>query len=85
MAYRKTAIAIPQDVLTDVDRAAKEHGWSRSRFITEVLRRATRARRDAEVTRRLNELFADESIRAQQRQDADRLAENAVAWEDESW
>jgi metal-responsive CopG/Arc/MetJ family transcriptional regulator len=85
MPYRKTAIAIPEDVLADVDSAAKEHGWSRSRFITEVLRRATRARRDAEVTRRLNELFADESLREQQRRDADQLAEAAAAWEDELW
>lgn len=85
MPYRKTAIAIPEDVLADVDRAAREHGWSRSRFITEVLRRATRARRDAEITRRLDELFADEALRAQQRRDADELADAGVAWDDERW
>lgn len=85
MAYRKTAIAIPADVLEEVDEAARAHGWSRSRFITEVLRRATRARRDRDITRRLDELFADDAARAQARRDADELGGLAVDWDDERW
>jgi len=53
MPHRKTAIAVPAEILDEVDRAARARGESRSRFITRVLRLAVRARRDAEVTRRL--------------------------------
>ncbi|MFI5395180.1 MAG: ribbon-helix-helix protein, CopG family [Candidatus Binatia bacterium] len=85
MAYRKTAIAVPEDVLEEVDRAARERGESRSRFISRVLRLAVRARRDAEVTRRLDALFADESVREAQRRDAHELAELGIGWDSERW
>ena len=65
MTHRKTAIAVPEDVLAAVDRAARARGESRSRFISRVLRLAVRAQRDAEVTRRLDALFADEPLRAE--------------------
>ena len=85
MAHRKTAIAVPAEVLDEVDRAARARGESRSRFITRVLRLAVRARRDAEVTRRLDALFADESLAEEQRREADDLARHAVDWADERW
>jgi len=85
MAHRKTAIAVPAEVLDEVDRAARARGESRSRFITRVLRLAVRARRDAEVTRRLDALFADESVAEEQRREADDLARHAVDWADERW
>ena len=85
MAHRKTAIAVPADILDEVDRAARARGESRSRFITRVLRLAVRARRDAEVTRRLDALFADESLAEEQRPEADDLARHAVDWADERW
>ena len=44
-----------------------------------------RARRDAEVTRRLDALFADESLAEEQRREADDLARHAVDWADERW
>jgi hypothetical protein len=44
-----------------------------------------RARRDAEITRRLDVLFAEESLVKQQRGDADRLARLGVDWTDERW
>ena len=85
MAHRKTAIAVPAEILDGVDRAARAWGESRSRFITRVLRLAVRARRDAEVTRRLDALFADESLAEEQRREADDLARQAVDWADDSW
>ena len=85
MAHRKTAIAVPAEILDGVDRAARARGESRSRFITRVLRLAVRARRDAEVTRRLDALFADESLAEKQRREADDLARQAVDWADDRW
>ena len=85
MAHRKTAIAVPAEILDEVDRAARARGESRSRFITRVLRLAVRARRDAEVTRRLDALFADEPLAEEQRREADDLARLAVDWADERW
>jgi mRNA-degrading endonuclease toxin of MazEF toxin-antitoxin module len=58
MAYRKTAIAVPEQLLADVDRAAHARGESRSAYISRVLAVAVRAPRDAEITRKLDELFA---------------------------
>ncbi len=85
MPHRKTAIAVPEELLVEVDRAARERGESRSAFITRVLRAAVRARRDAEVTRRLDTLFGDEALRERQRREAEELAEAAVDWADERW
>ena len=85
MAHRKTAIAVPAEILDEVDRAARARGESRSRFITRVLRLAVRARRDAEVTRRLDALFADEPLAEEQRREADDPARYAVDWADERW
>jgi len=85
MAHRKTAIAVPEDVLDEVDRAARARGESRSAFISRILRLAMRARRDAEVTRRLDALFADEATAEQRREDAEQLSSLAVDWRDERW
>jgi metal-responsive CopG/Arc/MetJ family transcriptional regulator len=85
MAHRKTAIAVPEDILEAVDRAAHERGESRSRFISRVLRLAVRARRDAEVTRRLDALFADESVRQEQGREAHELAQLGIDWASERW
>jgi metal-responsive CopG/Arc/MetJ family transcriptional regulator len=73
MPPRKTAIAVPHDLLAAVDRVARERHESRNRFVTCVLWRAVRARRDAEITRRLNELFATPELARQQRADASEL------------
>jgi metal-responsive CopG/Arc/MetJ family transcriptional regulator len=65
MPLRKTAIAVPDDLLAAVDRAARARHESRNRFVTLVLRHAVRARRDAEITRRLNEFFATPDLARQ--------------------
>lgn len=85
MASRKTAIAVPEDLLADVDRAARQRGESRSRYITTVLRAAVRARRDEEITRRLNELFADEPSKEEQRRTAQALDDLGDEWTGERW
>jgi len=85
MALRKTAIAVPELILAEVDRAARERGESRSGFITRVLGLAVRARRDAEVTKRLNALFADESVSTGQRRETGELAELGIDWASERW
>jgi metal-responsive CopG/Arc/MetJ family transcriptional regulator len=85
MSTRKTAIAIPEELLSAVDRAAEAKGESRSRYITNLLRIAMKARRDAEVTHRLNELFASEVTADEQRRDIEHLDELGSDWTDERW
>jgi metal-responsive CopG/Arc/MetJ family transcriptional regulator len=85
MPLRKTAIAVPDDLLAEVDRAARERHESRSRFVTAVLRHAVRARRDAEITRRLNELFATPDLGKQQSREAAELDAIGTDWSNERW
>jgi hypothetical protein len=66
MATRKIAISVPEGVLREVDRAARSRKMSRSGFISQALARIARARTDAEVTRRIDELFADPRIAREQ-------------------
>jgi metal-responsive CopG/Arc/MetJ family transcriptional regulator len=84
-AIRKTAIALPAELLEDVDRAAHDLGESRSRYITRILRCAVRARRHAAVTRRLDELFADPELASEQRRSAAELDAVGSSWNDERW
>jgi metal-responsive CopG/Arc/MetJ family transcriptional regulator len=85
MAHRKTAIAIPADLLDEVDEAARSRGESRSRFISRVLALAVRARRDLEITRRLDALFADDVVADAQRREAEDLRALGLDWTDERW
>jgi metal-responsive CopG/Arc/MetJ family transcriptional regulator len=85
MPLHKTAIAVPESLLADVDRAASERGVSRSAYITRVLTVAVRARRDAEITRKLDELFADVRVKSAQRRGAATLDEAGTDWTDERW
>ncbi len=85
MPLHKTAVTIPVDLLTKVDQAARQRGESRSRYITRVLAAAVRARRDADVTQRLNELFAVDDVRDEQRRIADDLGRAGKDWDDERW
>ncbi len=74
MPSKKLAISVPVDVVEQVDRAAKQRGVTRSRYITDVLRRVAAARRDAEITRRVNALFADPGLVEEQKKTARELA-----------
>ena len=83
MPLRKTAIAVSDDLLAAVDRAARQRHESRNRFVTRVLRCAVRARRDADITARLNELFATPGIATEQRREATDLDAVGTSWTDE--
>lgn len=75
MTVTKFAISVPEEVMKEVDRAAAARGVTRSRFISDVLRKAARARTDAEITRQLDELFSDESLAAEQREAAEAFGD----------
>jgi metal-responsive CopG/Arc/MetJ family transcriptional regulator len=85
MSSNKIAITVPEDVLAAVDAAAKERGESRSGFISRVLRAALRARRDAAITRRLNELFMNEDAVAEQRRLTREMDAAGTDWSNEVW
>jgi metal-responsive CopG/Arc/MetJ family transcriptional regulator len=85
MPLRKTAIALPDNLLAAVDRAAESRGESRNRFVTRVLQEAVRARRDADVTKRLNELFTNVEIAQEQARTADELDAVGTDWSTERW
>jgi metal-responsive CopG/Arc/MetJ family transcriptional regulator len=85
MPLRKTAIAISEELLAEVDRAARQRHESRNGFVTRVLRFAVRARRDAEITRRLNELFSDADVGEHHRRESAELDAAGTPWTDERW
>ena len=85
MSTNKIAITVPEDVLEAVDAAAKERGESRSGFISRVLRAALRARRDAAITRRLDELFMNEGVAAEQRRLTREMDSAGTDWSNEAW
>ena len=85
MPLRKTAIAISEDLLSAIDRAARSRGETRNRFVTRVLQEAVRARRDADVTRRLNDLFSDEELAREQARSASELDAAGTDWSTERW
>ena len=85
MALKKTAVALPEELLEALDREADARGESRNRLITRILRLALRARRDAAITRQLDELFAHQPARQDQRQTAGELDAAGSAWDDERW
>ena len=85
MPLRKTAIAVPDDLLAAVDRVARARRESRNRFVTRILQHAVRARRDAEITRRLNELFAAPEVAQKQSREASDLDRIGSDWADERW
>ena len=85
MRWLKIAITIPEEIVTQVDDAARKRGESRSTFISRVLRAALRARRDAEITRRLNELFRNEEVAAEQPRVTRELDAAGTDWSREDW
>jgi hypothetical protein len=55
----KTAISIPDPLFEEAEAAAKDLGLSRSKLIQTALEEFLRRRRDDEVTRRLNDSYAN--------------------------
>jgi len=60
-------------------------GETRSGFISRILKTALKARRDAGITRRLNELFAEESVVATQERITREMDSAGTNWSDEVW
>jgi len=85
MALRRIVIAIPEDLLAAVDGAAGARGETRSRFVTTVLQEAVRANSDAEITTRLNRLFAEPDLAAEQSRTTQELDALVTEWSDERW
>ena len=85
MARSKITITVPEDVLSEVDAAARARGETRSGFISRILKTALKARRDAGITRRLNELFAEESVVATQDRITREMDSAGTDWSDEVW
>jgi metal-responsive CopG/Arc/MetJ family transcriptional regulator len=76
---RKLAISVPEDVIEQVDQAASRRGMTRSGFITHVLERVARARTDAEISRRVDEIFSDPKVAREQAQTAKAFRRIAAA------
>lgn len=85
MAAVRISLTIPEDVLDAVDAAAGERGESRSSFVSRLLCAAMRARSDAEVTRRFDEIFSDPAIAAEQLRVAHELDLAGAEWSEERW
>ncbi len=78
MAAKKFAISVPSEVMDEVTEAAAQQGLSRSAYIVQVLRKVAGARKDAEISRRINELFQEPSIAAEQADTARALSRRAA-------
>lgn len=74
MSVRKLAISVPEDVVEQVDRAAKRAKTTRSAFITDILRLTASAQSEAEIRRRIRHFFEDPEIVRDQRRSAGELA-----------
>lgn len=85
MRPRMIEIAVPTELLLEVERAAQMGGESRDRFITRILQEYVYARRDVEVPRRLDELFAEPELVRQQMRGAAELDSVGTDWNDETW
>ncbi len=59
MVAAKFAISIPQETMSQVDRAAKRLGMTRSRYIATVLARVAKRERDGAISRRVDEVLAE--------------------------
>ena len=79
MPARKFAISVPESVMRHVDRAARRRGMTRSGFVSHVLARVAEARTDAEISRRVDALFADPEVAREQRKTARAFRRRAPA------
>jgi metal-responsive CopG/Arc/MetJ family transcriptional regulator len=73
MAMKKIAISLPEPLPERVDRLAASRGESRSHLIATVLDRVARAKRDRDVTARIDEILADGTLAAEQKATADEF------------
>ena len=57
MRATKFAISIPAETMSQVDRAAKRPGMTRSRYIAVVLARVAERERNTTISKRVNEVL----------------------------
>lgn len=84
MSMKKVAISLPEPVLETVDQIAARRGESRSHVIATILSRVARAKRDRDITARIDALFSDETIVAEQKRTADEFL-RVSSWPREKW
>ena len=80
MAARKFAISVPEDVMRQVDRAARRRRMTRSGFITHVLAHVASARTDAEISKRVDAIFRDAEVAREQRETARAFRRTGAEW-----
>ena len=59
MRAAKFAISVPAETMTQVDRAAKRLGLTRSRYIAVILAHVARRHRNASVSRKVDEVLGE--------------------------
>ena len=69
----KTAITMPRELLKEVDRQSRKEGVSRSRFISDAVRKQLRSYSSRQITEQLNNVYANQSEKG--RRDDRRLIE----------
>ena len=84
MPMKKVAISLPEPVLKTVDQIAARRGESRSHVIATILSRVARAKRERDITARIDALFADETIMTEQKRTADEFL-RVSSWPRERW
>ena len=76
----RVAVSLPQPVINAVDELAEQRGESRSHFIASLLARVASAKRDREIRAEIDALFADPTVRAEQKDTADAFL-GASPWQ----
>ena len=66
MNTQKVAITIPKDLVAIIDVIRQQHGISRSRYISTVLREKIQEERDQNLKEAYDLVFSDESVRKEQ-------------------
>lgn len=74
MGHRRITLSLPADVVRYVDAEAAARGETRSGIIREVLVRVMGARSDEEIRQRINEMYADPEVAAEQKEVARSLS-----------
>jgi metal-responsive CopG/Arc/MetJ family transcriptional regulator len=81
----KTAISIEKDLFEQAEELAKEMKVSRSKFVSMALKEFVRRHEEEELTRKINEVYAD--FPDEQEKDALRFSNASIAnlLEDDEW
>ena len=70
MNTQKVAITIPADLVIMVDKISKQLGFSRSKYISTVIREKVFSENDRQIKKAYNRVFSDDSIKKEQLQTA---------------